>query len=194
MIGAGGNSCQWRIESNVDREELHPLNRRTRIKMECQERDDFLLIVGNRSYCCPLIIADFLSPRLCRLHAVDCSVCDFLIETKDTEYRFGSLADLGFGHSIEIGESDHGMLILLCRELWNQEISDVLVGSDLTQANAIERLEFLDEIESDSAGAIGFIASNFWNISIGELKRLSLSATSMIVHQWSLKHLSEDSL
>jgi hypothetical protein len=42
--------------------------------------------------------------------------------------------------------------------------------------------------------AVSFIASSFSDFSIGELKRLSLSAISAIVHHRSLKFLSEDSL
>jgi hypothetical protein len=123
-----------------------------------QERDDFTLIVGNRCCLCPWIIADFLSPRLCKLHAIDCSICKFLFETRDAESRFRSFIDLGFGYSVEISDSDRGMFISLCRKLWNQELYDALVGSDLTQSNAIKRLEFLEGIEGDSAVAIPFIA------------------------------------
>jgi hypothetical protein len=114
---------------------------------KCEERDDFTFIVGNRRYLCPGIIADFLSPRLCKLHAVDCSICEFLIETRDSESVFRSFIDLGFGRSVEISDSERGMFISLCRELWNREVYDAFVGSDLTQWNAIERLEFLRQLK-----------------------------------------------
>jgi hypothetical protein len=161
---------------------------------KCEERDDFMFIVGNRRYLCPGIIADFLSPRLCKLHAVDCSICEFLIETRDSESVFGSFIDLSFGHSVEIRDSDREIFISLCRELWNQELYDALVGSDLTQSNAIERLEFLEGIEGNSSVAVDFIASNFSDFSIEELKWLRLSAISAIVHHRSLKLSSEDSI
>jgi hypothetical protein len=161
---------------------------------KCEERDDFTFIVGNHRYFCPKIIADFLSPRLCKLHAVDCSICEFSIETRDAESVFGSFIDFGFGHSVEISDSELGKFISLCRELWNQEFYDALVGSDLTQSNAIERLEFHEGIEGNSEIAVGFIASNFSDFSIEELKRLGLSAICAIVHHRSLKLLSEDSL
>jgi hypothetical protein len=113
----------------------------------CEERNDFAFIVGNCRYHCPWIIVDFLSPRLCKLHSVDCSVCEFLIETRDAESVFESFIDLGFGHSLEIRDLDRRLFISLSRELWNQELYDALVGSDLTQANAFERLEFLEELK-----------------------------------------------
>jgi hypothetical protein len=99
----------------------------------------------------PWIIADFLSPCLYKLHSVDCSVCEIWIEIRDAESVFESFIDLGFGHSLEIRHSDRRLFISLCRERWNQELYDTLVGSDLTQTNAIERLEFLEGIEGDSA-------------------------------------------
>jgi hypothetical protein len=117
-----------------------------------------------------------------------------LIETRDAESVFESFIDLGFGHSLEISDSDQRLFISLSRELWNRELYDALVGSDFTQANAIERLEFLEGIEGDLAEVIGFIASKFSDFSIGELNRIALSAISTIVHHRSLKLSGEDSL
>jgi hypothetical protein len=106
-------------------------------------------VIGNCRYHCPWISADFLSPRLCKLHSVDCLVWEISIETRDAESVFESFIDLGFGHSLEIRDSNRRLFISLSRELWNSELYDALAGSDLTQANAIERLEFLEGIEGD---------------------------------------------
>jgi hypothetical protein len=97
-----------------DRHALSPKNPKSMLKNfglstkglakipRCEERDDFTFIVGNRRYCCSWIVTDFFFPRLCKLRAIDCSVCDFLIETRDAESRFGSFVYLGFRHSLEI--------------------------------------------------------------------------------------------
>jgi hypothetical protein len=148
----------------------------------CEEKDDFTFIIGSHRYRCPWIITDFFSPRLCKLHSVDCSVCEISIETRDAKSAFESFIDLGFGCSLEIRDSDRRLFISLSRELWNQELDGALVGSDLIQASAIEWLEFLEGIEEDGAEAVGFVASKFSNFSIGELKRLGLSAILAIVH------------
>jgi hypothetical protein len=44
---------------------------------ESESRNDFDFVVGNSRYHCPSLIADFLSPLLCRLHLADETIKSF---------------------------------------------------------------------------------------------------------------------
>jgi hypothetical protein len=45
--------------------------------------NEFDLIAGDNRYSCPWFVATFLSPKIAQLHALDPSICEFHVETKD---------------------------------------------------------------------------------------------------------------
>jgi hypothetical protein len=45
--------------------------------------NDFTFIVGGRRYGCPPIVADFLSPAVCRFRQTDTSINEYVLNIKD---------------------------------------------------------------------------------------------------------------
>jgi hypothetical protein len=48
-----------------------------------QLRCDFEFIVGAKTYLCPALIADFLSPRIAQIHVADDTISSFKVEMRD---------------------------------------------------------------------------------------------------------------
>jgi hypothetical protein len=73
---------------------------------ESESRNDFEFIIGNSRYRCPSLIADFLSPLLCRLHSVDETGRSFRISTKDEYSQFSDFLNLGRGFPLFVNASN----------------------------------------------------------------------------------------
>jgi hypothetical protein len=48
-----------------------------------RSRCDFEFIVGDKTYLCPALIADFLSLPIVRIHVADDTISSFKVETRD---------------------------------------------------------------------------------------------------------------
>jgi hypothetical protein len=81
-------------------------------------RDDFEFIIGNSRFCCPSLIADFLS-MLCQLHSVHDTVASFRISRQDGVSQFGDFVNLGRCSPLSIIDSDRSFLASIYRELQN---------------------------------------------------------------------------
>jgi hypothetical protein len=46
-------------------------------------------MVGDKTYLCPVLIVDFLSPRIARIHVADDTISSFRIETRNEGEFFG---------------------------------------------------------------------------------------------------------
>jgi hypothetical protein len=57
---------------------------------QSESRNEFEFIVGNARYRCPSFVADFLSPLLCHVHAVDGTVPSIRISTKSPIHNSGN--------------------------------------------------------------------------------------------------------
>jgi hypothetical protein len=164
---------------------------------ESESRNDFEFLVGNSRYLCPSLIADFLSPLLCRLHSVDETLRSIRIATKDDHSQFGDFIHLGRGFPLVVTDANRSFLISVCAELENRELHKFVVvssGSDISCSNVVERINSLEGFGCDVGAEICFAASHFFEISSSDLSSLSFSAFEEIARHADLKVSSEDSL
>jgi hypothetical protein len=104
---------------------------------------DFDFGVGDNRYSCPWFVAAFLSPKIAQLHALDPSICEFHVETKDHKQEFDKFLSLGCGLSFVIDNENLLVVRSIVRELGNCELYSLIVEGlegDLNVSNVFERL------------------------------------------------------
>jgi hypothetical protein len=84
--------------------------------------NDFTFSVGGESYNCPWFVADFLSPRIGKLHSLDPTMNEFVIETEDPGHDFETFLRLGRGLEVEVNERNRRFLLSVSSELGNCEL------------------------------------------------------------------------
>jgi hypothetical protein len=87
-----------------------------------ESRNDFEFIVGDATYRCPSLIADFISPKIAALRSIDDTITNCFIERNDSRACFGSFVELGRGESIVLTESNFKIVGSISKELGNMEI------------------------------------------------------------------------
>jgi hypothetical protein len=146
-------------------------------------RNDFTFTVGDHRYLCPSYVADFISPRICRLHTSDVSINEFFVETSDPQNYFTQLLSLGSGAKIALNDDLRGFLCLIGREFENDELLELVCGpvsDDVTISNAFDRLRLLkesgrstDKIDGFCAGHFAEFGPDFWTrLAYDDLERI----------------------
>jgi hypothetical protein len=164
---------------------------------ETELTNDCEFVVGDSHYHCPSLIADFLSPLLCRLRLIDQTINNFLISTKDDLSQFGDFLKLGCGFPLSITDSNREFLASICADLENRELQKFLFvssGGDLSCSNVAARMNFLEGICCDLSAVIGFAASHFFEISSSDLSSLSHSTFMEVIAHLDLKLSTGDSV
>jgi hypothetical protein len=153
---------------------------------QSKERNDFTFLVGDTAYPCPPFVADFLSPKLCRLHTTDPTINKFRINTPDPDHHFEDLLVLGSGHSIDVDESAESFLVSAARELENAELAPSIVKGrtgELNLSNAIDRFH-LSRLASFASfaceGELEFVSSHFSEFGVQDFDALSIEEFSEI--------------
>jgi hypothetical protein len=67
-----------------------------------KKENNFTFIVGATRYDCPWFVADFISPRVGRLHAADPTMQEFVIGTSDAHGDFRDFLSLGRGSAVSL--------------------------------------------------------------------------------------------
>jgi hypothetical protein len=148
--------------------------------------NDFTFIVGGTRHQCPLFVADFLSPRLCRFRSIDSTICELVVETEDVNNNFSQFISLGRGSMICVTHSNRNFFESICRELLNVELFHSICSfneSDLKCANVIDELKLSSAIDFDfdCESQIAFCSSHFYELSVCELRNLSFDLISAII-------------
>jgi hypothetical protein len=164
-----------------------------------ENREDFEFIVGESHHRCSSFMADFLSPKLSRLHAVDPTLESLVICTEDAHGYFKSFISLGRGFDISLDSSNLDFFRSLSSELENQELSFLIFEvtqneSELIRENVFRRLTDLSHFSFDISKEIAFIASHFHEISNSELSDLNFSILSDVLASRELQIESEERL
>jgi hypothetical protein len=160
-------------------------------------KDDFEFIVGDFSYRCPSLVADFLSPRIARMHHADESISEFAIETPDDGPHFPEFLKLGFGGALSVTPSNRRFLLSIGCELGNCEVYETILGQiecDMSTGNVLNRVEVLSRVGANIANEIEFIASHFFEFSSSEIMTLSFDVLRDVLGHTALAIESEDSL
>jgi hypothetical protein len=147
---------------------------------------EFTFIVDSERFSCPLIVAEFLSRRICNARKVDASITEYLVQTSDVAKQFQSFLSLGEGPTIRV---DHGMspvFVSLCRELNNPELCASLLKHFQTE------IRFEPTYAQDDEGFLSFIASQFYKFSTSDLDNIPLQILYHILSQDPLVLVSDD--
>jgi hypothetical protein len=160
-------------------------------------QNDFEFVVGGHRYGCPWFVADFISPAVARLHALDTSLSEFCIEIDGPHEQFNQWLSLGFGSTIQVSEANLSFFCSICRELGNIEAYESLskhFQRPLTTSNAFEQLRGCDFFDCDRQPIIEFIASHFFEFGSSIESAVSSAVFDAVLSHPSLQVLSEDAL
>jgi hypothetical protein len=159
--------------------------------------NDFTFIVDGRRYECPSIIADFLSPLLCRLRQSDSSIHEYELNIKDPNDYFYNFISLGRGETISFSRTSRAFYFQICESLENKELLRAFLDKEeLTVGTILNRIRTHCALKSDCTAEISFAASHFHEIPISEFDMIEWNANilSSIFSNESLKVKDEDSL
>jgi hypothetical protein len=81
--------------------------------------DDFTFIVGNHRYPCRSSVAQFLSPRVAKLHWIDATISELRFEVEDRDDSFGSVLETARGDRITVDPAHCRTFPAICAALWN---------------------------------------------------------------------------
>jgi hypothetical protein len=152
--------------------------------------DNFTFVVGGRRYCFPLVAAEFLSPRVRALHAIDATTNELLLAVDNDNNVFGSLIPLSQGAAVSLSQQSAAELLPVCAALSNWELAgsiERLLNPSQTADAAIGRLLLYSQTPSD----LGFLASRFCELA-GSADGLGISMLSEIISHPTLHIESED--
>jgi hypothetical protein len=158
---------------------------------------EFTFFVGTSEYHCSSFIADFLSPRISRLHIVDPTIENFTIRIPDSDGDFSSFLSLAMGFTTTFDSSQKAFLIAVCEALENQEIFELLFDrtkEEITHSNVFERLTFRQNSFFDYISEIEFISSHFSDFDPTHLESLGFDLLYQIISNPLLQVVTEDSL
>jgi hypothetical protein len=64
--------------------------------------EDLSFIVGDHRYRCPSSVAQFLSPRVSKLHSIDATINELRLEIEDRDELFGPVSESAGGSRIAV--------------------------------------------------------------------------------------------
>lgn len=165
--------------------------------------DEFLFIVNGSKIKTNRLIADLLSPRLCKIHSSDPTLSTFTINTK-YDGNFSNIIDLVSFNEVSIPTSELSFASEVLEILENKNIlfdydetttTELNIATILTQIKKHEQYQqFYSEIFEKE---IDFISSHFYEMSEKqeeELQILSIDTISRIINSEKLVLNSEDQL
>jgi hypothetical protein len=161
-----------------------------------KSENDFTFVVGRRTYSCPWFLADFLSPKVGRLHMLDPSVNRFEVQTLDPGRHFPEFLLLAQGLCLQLTENNRPFLASLACELGNYElffaVSDPVVESTLSEfTRFFETTDFGDYL---SEQAVEFIAGHFFALDNCFLGTIPVPSLHRVLSHPSLRVGSDDAL
>jgi hypothetical protein len=158
---------------------------------------DFTFVIGDHRYRCRPSAAQFLSPRLSKLHLIDATVSELRLEVEDGDGLFSSVLEAARGGSIAVDSAHRRTLAAICAALCNSELCQSVypeLGDKVTMENVVDRLGFLSAAPCDVSTELEFIASHFCDFLCHRdlLKNLPFALLSEILGHGSLRIDSED--
>jgi hypothetical protein len=164
---------------------------------ESKKQNDFTFIVSGHRYDCPWFVADFLSPRVGRLHENDPSASELVIDTSDRQGQFPDFLSLGRGDAISLTSSNRSFILSVAAELENFDIYWLVRADFPDEMNCSSFCSDFADLHGFDCPAdrvISFIASHFCEIDESFLIRLPISTLKRVLSHDSLRIKSEDSL
>jgi hypothetical protein len=159
--------------------------------------NDFCFVVGDASYECSSVLADFLSPVIARLHILDPCLSEYTVQTIDSNSQFPSLLSLGRGSSIPIDSENGNFLLCIAREFGNSELYGLVIDHLQTELRLSEVMGVLFDSEAPEfllENSIEFLASHFRELNRSIIETLPFEAFRSVISHPSLRLASEDDL
>lgn len=156
--------------------------------------EDFTFHLKNAEYKINHILADFISPKIARIHAEDPTVDHFDFDITDNEGNFKHILRLIRGHSITIQPKNVDFFVEVGSALENYEIVEsALQGKSyhLSITDVVPHLIRKIELGVQITKETSFIARNMWEIDQKELHKLDPSTIYLILKNPSLKVKNE---
>lgn len=164
--------------------------------------DEFTFIVNGEAFQTTCLISDLLSPNICKIHSVDPTLCQFIINTKEKGH-FSYILNLIKFDPIEFPLNEISFITEVIELLGNNsiELIDKINPPQITKENVFQLLDKHKKNEKyyskEMLNDINFIASNFVELYIThekELSNISIDTLLRIVDNPLLQLYDEDQL
>ncbi|OHT05566.1 hypothetical protein TRFO_26633 [Tritrichomonas foetus] len=180
---------------------------------------DFLFIINGKEYKTNRIVADLISPKICKLHQTDYTIdsfsIDFTIGENDDSFDFNKVLGLVDFKPQQIKMEEIPYFLAIFEAFDNEQAVDLLphIYEELTPNNAVrhihEKIQFFEEKkkavnskqnEKSNHYAlylkkeIEYIAFNFCDINADQLKNLDVDILELIISHNQLRLLNEEYL
>jgi len=145
-----------------------------------------------------MVTADFLSPKISRLHELDPCLDHYAIETKDPKKLFGQFMSNDF--AVDVAESDrdaYSFFNLLAQELQNQEMFLQIVDlfcKQLDNDNVCDVLQGKQELHLDCSLELEYLAQHFESIHESAISTFNLDQLYQILSRPDFRISNEDFL
>ncbi|KAK8839380.1 hypothetical protein M9Y10_032317 [Tritrichomonas musculus] len=174
------------------------------------DNEDFSFVFSKESLTIPRIFAEFISPKVCKLHKTDQTIQSivFTDEIKDmtiSQKALSKIESLSKGESIDVNEDEVFELQIISILLENEELFikvNKLFDNEIKEDNIdqqLNKLKILDKITVKSnyfnySDIVEFISKQFYLIEKEKLFQLSKRVLYSIICNECLRIESEDSL
>ena len=159
---------------------------------------DFEFVVDGTSYRVNSVLAEFLSPKVCKMRRADATVSCCELDVSDQQHAFEQVIRIGMGESLALASDNLECLMSIARSLENTELANLLVSlveqRELTVDSVIDVLLQKQVLGLDTEEESQFIAKHFYQFTASDLLKLELDTVSYILSLDSLQLSSEDAL
>jgi hypothetical protein len=159
--------------------------------------NDFIFIIDGNEFQCSSVVADFLSPRIARLHNLDPSLNYYEFANASDGNALQTILKLAQGHAIDADKLMAKPVLEVAAELENAEICSLIpthVDESLSPGAIVERYNLAKHLHVDLSEMVEFIASHFFFLSDPTLQSLDYDDLRLILSDAKLRLKSEDSL
>ena len=161
-----------------------------------QYENDFSFIVGGEIFQCNKLLADFISPKVCKMRMLDKTVNSLEIPISNSidPRLFELIIGLTKGYSIEIAKDERLPLTFLFKELENTEFLNFISNylDSLNDSNVISTIKMKSELNLPIDKEISYLSSRFYKIDIEQLKTLTSEQLYYTLTKKGLSVISED--
>ena len=149
-----------------------------KLKNNFYENNFKFIINDKEEYSIPLILVDFFSPFLFKIHQSDPTLLLIKIEIKNYQIdHFKKIVELIYGEEIEFKEEEKDFLIELSNSLGNKEIIQKFIDQipqKITKDNVINIILEKDKYDISYKKEILYLAKNFDHFPEDQLKNLKI--------------------
>jgi hypothetical protein len=161
------------------------------------QTETFAFIVNGRRHECCRSLAQYLSPRVSRLHTFDPSINGLELDDFGFSNCIPALSALMDGEPIRVSPADACSLLLVAESLGNTELCGVIRGlapSTVTLANAIPLFLRKERLGLDYGAEVRFIASHFASFSVQTLSSVPAPLLQAVLDSSDLRVEMESEL